>query len=209
MGTGHAAARGDASAGRFRRHAGGLLWRHAAGDTGDTIAESFAAHEPHGMALRRLPAAGCRRLWPGAADAGWLSRPHCRIQGRERDRSAPSISAMPAAMRPMRRVSSAGRRRSKNNNAQNEYYLTDVPALAQGRRRRNAPSRSPTKSRCMGVNSRAELAAAEAAMQAPLRARALDAGVGMTAPETVFLSLRHGARSRCRRSSPLSCSVPA
>src|SRR5262249_38677838 len=40
----------------------------------------------------------------------------------------------------------------------------------------------------MGVNSRAELATAEAAMQQRLRARALAAGVGMTAPETVFLS---------------------
>jgi len=40
----------------------------------------------------------------------------------------------------------------------------------------------------MGVNSRAELAAAEGEMQKRLRAKALDAGVGMTAPETVFLS---------------------
>jgi bifunctional UDP-N-acetylglucosamine pyrophosphorylase/glucosamine-1-phosphate N-acetyltransferase len=40
----------------------------------------------------------------------------------------------------------------------------------------------------MGVNSRAELAQAEFQMQQRLRARALDAGVGMTAPETVFLS---------------------
>jgi bifunctional UDP-N-acetylglucosamine pyrophosphorylase/glucosamine-1-phosphate N-acetyltransferase len=40
----------------------------------------------------------------------------------------------------------------------------------------------------MGVNSRAELAAAEAAMQRRLRARALDSGVGMVAPETVYLS---------------------
>ena len=39
----------------------------------------------------------------------------------------------------------------------------------------------------MGVNSRAELAAAEAAMQTRCARRA-DAGVGMIAPETVFLS---------------------
>ncbi len=38
------------------------------------------------------------------------------------------------------------------------------------------------------MNSRAELARAERAMQQRLRAAALDAGVGMTAPETVFLS---------------------
>src|SRR5262249_36797971 len=39
----------------------------------------------------------------------------------------------------------------------------------------------------MGINSRGELAAAEAVMQHRLRARAMAAGVGMTAPETVFL----------------------
>ncbi len=41
---------------------------------------------------------------------------------------------------------------------------------------------------CMGVNSRAELALAEAAMQQRLRAAAMEAGVAMLAPETVFLS---------------------
>jgi bifunctional UDP-N-acetylglucosamine pyrophosphorylase/glucosamine-1-phosphate N-acetyltransferase len=40
----------------------------------------------------------------------------------------------------------------------------------------------------MGVNSRAELALAEAAMQQRLRAAAMEAGVAMLAPETVFLS---------------------
>jgi bifunctional UDP-N-acetylglucosamine pyrophosphorylase/glucosamine-1-phosphate N-acetyltransferase len=40
----------------------------------------------------------------------------------------------------------------------------------------------------MGVNSRAELANAEAAMQRRLRAAALACGVGMTAPDTVYLS---------------------
>jgi bifunctional UDP-N-acetylglucosamine pyrophosphorylase/glucosamine-1-phosphate N-acetyltransferase len=39
-----------------------------------------------------------------------------------------------------------------------------------------------------GINSRAELAAAEATVQGWLRAAALDAGVTMTAPQTVFLS---------------------
>ena len=40
----------------------------------------------------------------------------------------------------------------------------------------------------MGVNSRTELAAAEAALQARLRAEAMEAGVTMLAPETVFFS---------------------
>ena len=75
----------------------------------------------------------------------------------------------------------------ENNNEQGEYYLTDVPLLARVEGVHCAVVEAD-EAQMMGVNSRAELAAAEAAMQARLRARALEAGVGMTAPETVFLS---------------------
>jgi bifunctional UDP-N-acetylglucosamine pyrophosphorylase/glucosamine-1-phosphate N-acetyltransferase len=72
-------------------------------------------------------------------------------------------------------------------NAQQEYYLTDVPALAR------ADGVVPAlvevaQQEALGVNSRAERAAAERLMQDRLRAQAMAAGVGMTAPETVFLS---------------------
>jgi bifunctional UDP-N-acetylglucosamine pyrophosphorylase/glucosamine-1-phosphate N-acetyltransferase len=40
----------------------------------------------------------------------------------------------------------------------------------------------------LGINSRAELAAAEAALQRRLRERAMEAGVTLVAPETVFLA---------------------
>ena len=74
-----------------------------------------------------------------------------------------------------------------NKNAQGEFYLTDVPALAK---REGAVCAVTTVSEddALGVNSRAELAEAERRMQDRLRARALAAGVGMIAPETVFLS---------------------
>jgi bifunctional UDP-N-acetylglucosamine pyrophosphorylase/glucosamine-1-phosphate N-acetyltransferase len=75
----------------------------------------------------------------------------------------------------------------KNRNAQKEYYLTDVPSFAKAEGVRCAVVEAD-EIEMMGVNSRAELAAAEAAMQARLRARALAGAVGMTAPETVFLS---------------------
>ncbi len=74
----------------------------------------------------------------------------------------------------------------ENNNAQKEYYLTDVPKFAKADGQGCAIAVAD-EGEMMGVNSRAELAEAEAAMQAQLRAAAL-AGVGMTAPETVFLS---------------------
>ncbi len=74
-----------------------------------------------------------------------------------------------------------------NDNAQKEYYLTDVPSFAKAEGVRCAVVEAD-ETEMMGVNSRTELAAAEAAMQAWLRARALAGAAGMTAPETVFLS---------------------
>jgi bifunctional UDP-N-acetylglucosamine pyrophosphorylase/glucosamine-1-phosphate N-acetyltransferase len=73
-----------------------------------------------------------------------------------------------------------------NNNAQKEYYLTDVPGEAKAEGVRCTVTVT-SEEEAMGVNSRAELAAAEAAMQQRLRARAMAAGVGMIAPQTVFL----------------------
>jgi bifunctional UDP-N-acetylglucosamine pyrophosphorylase/glucosamine-1-phosphate N-acetyltransferase len=77
--------------------------------------------------------------------------------------------------------------RLTNANAQKEYYLSDVPALARADGINPAVIVAP-QAEALGVNSRAELAAAEAIMQDRLRARFMAAGVGLTAPETVFLS---------------------
>lgn len=74
-----------------------------------------------------------------------------------------------------------------NANAKGEYYLTDIVAVARERDRRCAVVRcDPVEP--MGVDSRAGLAAAEAAMQARLRAAAMEGGATLVAPETVFLS---------------------
>lgn len=75
----------------------------------------------------------------------------------------------------------------ENRNAQGEYYLTDIPLLAR-HDGVDCAIVTAAEDEMMGVNSRAELAAAEAAMQSRLRAAALGAGVGMIAPETVFLA---------------------
>jgi bifunctional UDP-N-acetylglucosamine pyrophosphorylase/glucosamine-1-phosphate N-acetyltransferase len=74
-----------------------------------------------------------------------------------------------------------------NDNAQKEYYLTDVPKFAKADGQGCAIAVAD-EGEMMGVNSRVELAEAEAAMQARLRHAALVNGVGMVAPETVFLS---------------------
>jgi bifunctional UDP-N-acetylglucosamine pyrophosphorylase/glucosamine-1-phosphate N-acetyltransferase len=73
-----------------------------------------------------------------------------------------------------------------NDNAQKEYYLPEVPLVAARDGVGCAITLAPEID-VMGVNSRSELADAERAMQQRLRARALESGVGMIAPETVFL----------------------
>ncbi|MDA8247928.1 MAG: bifunctional UDP-N-acetylglucosamine diphosphorylase/glucosamine-1-phosphate N-acetyltransferase GlmU [Rhodospirillales bacterium] len=72
-------------------------------------------------------------------------------------------------------------------NAKGEYYLTDVVGLARAEGARVAAVEAP-EAELRGINSRAELAAAEAAVQRGLRAAAMDAGATLTAPETVFLA---------------------
>ena len=75
-----------------------------------------------------------------------------------------------------------------NDNANGEYYLTDIVQLARDRGLRCAVVEAADPVEVMGVNSRAQLAEAEAAMQARLRDRAMAGGVTMTDPETVWLS---------------------
>jgi bifunctional UDP-N-acetylglucosamine pyrophosphorylase / glucosamine-1-phosphate N-acetyltransferase len=74
-----------------------------------------------------------------------------------------------------------------SDNAKSEFYLTDIIAIA---RRNGLLCRAvelPAEE-LIGVNTRAELAEAEALMQRRLRGAALDSGVTLMAPETVFLS---------------------
>ena len=74
----------------------------------------------------------------------------------------------------------------RNDNAKGEYYLTDAVALARTGGARVVAVEAPADE-LRGINSRSELATAEAVVQGRLRLAAMDAGVTMTAPETVFL----------------------
>jgi bifunctional UDP-N-acetylglucosamine pyrophosphorylase/glucosamine-1-phosphate N-acetyltransferase len=74
-----------------------------------------------------------------------------------------------------------------NDNAKGEYYLTDIVAIARAGETNVAALDAPYEE-CLGVNSRAELAQAEAIVQNFARMAALDAGIGMQAPDTVFFS---------------------
>ena len=78
-------------------------------------------------------------------------------------------------------------RQVRADNAKGEYYLTDVVAIARAEGARVIAIEAP-EAELRGVNSRAELAAAEATVQGWLRLAAMEGGATLTAPETVFLS---------------------
>jgi bifunctional UDP-N-acetylglucosamine pyrophosphorylase / glucosamine-1-phosphate N-acetyltransferase len=74
-----------------------------------------------------------------------------------------------------------------SSNAKGEFYLTDVVDIARGRglgcRAIELPVEEP-----IGIDTRADLAEAEAMMQRRLRRAAMAGGTTLVAPETVFLS---------------------
>ena len=75
----------------------------------------------------------------------------------------------------------------QNDNAAGEYYLPDIVMLGLKQGRVSAVIETGADE-VAGINSRAELAAAEARWQAQRRVAAMDAGATLTAPETVWFS---------------------
>lgn len=74
-----------------------------------------------------------------------------------------------------------------NDNAKGEYYLTDIYALA-GQDGISARVIETEEDEILGVNTRAELAVAEAVMQRRLRDKALAGGATLIDPMTVWFS---------------------
>jgi len=74
-----------------------------------------------------------------------------------------------------------------NDNASGEYYLTDIIAIARARGL-SATAVTCAEAETLGVNSRAQLAKAEAAFQSRTRAVMMEDGVTLEAPETVYFS---------------------
>src|SRR5262249_7263882 len=87
-----------------------------------------------------------------------------------------------------------------NANAKGEYYLTDIVAIARADGAACAVVEAPADE-LIGINSRAELAAAEAILQQRLRAQAMENGATLADPQTVFLSFgtRLGPDARIAR----------
>ena len=74
-----------------------------------------------------------------------------------------------------------------NDNSKGEYYLTDAVAIARAMGEK-AVVIETEEDDVRGINTKAQLAQTEAALQQRLRQAAMDAGVTLVAPETVFLS---------------------
>ena len=185
LGTGHAAA---CAAPAFADFSGTLLINN--GDmplvTGDTLGTAFATAEITGLAIVAfpLPDAGAYGRVINDAD-GYLDRIVEMKDATESERAATLCNAgtLVADAQSFFRWAA----KLENSNAQGEFYLTDVPTIAKREGLRCAIVEA-NAIEVMGMNTRAELADAEAHMQRRLRAKAVENGAGMIAPETVFLS---------------------
>ena len=76
--------------------------------------------------------------------------------------------------------------RLTNHNAQQEYYLTDIIALARGEHRKILPLLIDEE-HFKGVNSKADLEAADAIMQRRIKEKWMKAGVTMQLADTVYI----------------------
>ena len=74
-----------------------------------------------------------------------------------------------------------------SDNRKKEFYLTDAVAIAR-RMGLKTVATEVMEDEVSGINSKSQLAAAEGQVQQRLRQAALDAGVTLVAPETVFLA---------------------
>jgi bifunctional UDP-N-acetylglucosamine pyrophosphorylase/glucosamine-1-phosphate N-acetyltransferase len=185
LGTGHAAASAAPALSGFT---GALLINN--GDmplvTGKTLKAAFAAAKKTGLAIvafRPDQAGAYGRVICNAE--GYLDR---IVEAKDANDSERVVTLCNAGT-VVANAESFFRWAAKleNANAQGEFYLTDVPMIAKREGVRCAVAEADAIE-VMGVNSRAELAEAEARMQRRLRAKAMENGAGMIAPETVFLS---------------------
>lgn len=75
-----------------------------------------------------------------------------------------------------------------NKNAQGEFYITDLPAIAASDSQKTFIHKVADLDEVRGVNSRADLAAMETIVQQNLRQAAMDNGATLTDPSSVFFS---------------------
>lgn len=182
LGTGHAA---DCAHEALKDFAGTVIVAY--GDmplvTAETFKVSFAAQKKAGMAIVGFVAAdpaAYGRMIIGAD--GYLDR---IVEFKDANAEEKSVCLCNAGILAANAQQFFGwTAKLDNNNAQKEYYLTDVPALAK-KDGVHCIVVEADEAEMMGVNSRIELARAESMMQQRLRAKALANAAGLVAPDTV------------------------
>jgi bifunctional UDP-N-acetylglucosamine pyrophosphorylase / glucosamine-1-phosphate N-acetyltransferase len=162
----------------------------AFGDTPLTSAQTFArlrAPLKNGAALAVL---GFRAVDPSGygrlvveGDRLVAIREHAEASGAERaiDLCNAGVMAFDGA-RALEIIEKIG-----NANSKREYYLTDAVGIVRDLGL-EAVVIETSEDEVRGINTKAQLAEAEQVMQARLRKAALDAGVTLIAPETVYLA---------------------
>jgi len=83
-----------------------------------------------------------------------------------------------------------------NNNAQAEYYLTDIIKMAVDENRKVHPI-YVKEEEFKGVNSKLDLAHAEEIMQRRIKTKWMKAGVSMRLPETIYIDSRATFEGEC------------
>jgi bifunctional UDP-N-acetylglucosamine pyrophosphorylase/glucosamine-1-phosphate N-acetyltransferase len=187
QGTGHALMQaGDA----LRGFTGDVLVLY--GDTPLLEAETLGAL----LEARRKAAAATAVLGFRPADPGLYGRLVCDADGaleriveaREADAATLALDLCNSGVMAVDGEALPGLlARLDNANAKGEYYLTDIVAIAAADGRQSVMVEASEDS-LLGIDSRADLALAEAEIQTRLRARALAAGVTLTDPASVFFS---------------------
>ena len=87
--------------------------------------------------------------------------------------------------------------RISNNNAQKEYYLTDIVKMAVEKGLRVEPI-EVDEDEFMGVNSKAHLAVAEEFMQDRIKNALMEAGVIMRLPKSIYIDSRTKFSGECK-----------
>jgi bifunctional UDP-N-acetylglucosamine pyrophosphorylase/glucosamine-1-phosphate N-acetyltransferase len=84
----------------------------------------------------------------------------------------------------------------ENNNAQDEYYLTDIIKMAVDENRTVHPV-YVEEEEFKGVNSKFDLSAAEEIMQKRIKTKWMNSGVTMRIPETIYIDSRATFEGEC------------
>lgn len=186
LGTAHAVRAAEAALAGFDGDVV-ILYGDAPFTPSGRIAEMFARRAELGglvaLGFRAADAAGYGRMV--LADDGSLARivEHKDASAAEREIDLCNSGVLCAEAKQLFQLLTA----VGNQNAKGEYYLTDVVTLA-GAAGLKTHVQIGDEADAMGVNSRAELAAAEAVFQRRVRAQMMEAGVTLIDPDSVFFA---------------------